>query len=106
MTLDREATPGTPAVVITLGAVDGATKSVRWRLNGSGQVAEGRLRPGQTREVRLRVPPCRPAGPCSPARWTLRASGPPVGTAVPAIGPAGDLRPVVLHMSAARLLAR
>jgi hypothetical protein len=104
MTLDRESAGGTRAVVITLGAMEGATNTVRWRVTRGGRaVAEGRLGPRQTREVRLRVPPCRAGRSCSPVRWALRASGPPVGTAVPAFGAAGELRPVVLHMSSARM---
>ena len=103
MTLDVDAAGGARAVNITIQAVGGATKPVRWRVTrGERPVAEGRLRPGQTREVRLPVPACESDGGCPPVTWTLRASGPPVWLPFPAFGAPGPVRPLLLLVTTAR----
>jgi hypothetical protein len=91
-------------VAITLQAAGGATKPVRWEVTREGRtMAEGRLRPGQTREVQLPVPQCDEAGGCPPVTWTLRATGPPTWLPFPAFGAPGPVRPVVLVMTSARI---
>jgi hypothetical protein len=102
MTLDRAG--GARTVVLTLQAADGATKPVRWRLaRGERQVAEGRLKPGRSREVRVPVPACADATACPPVTWTLRTSGQPVGIPLPDFGALGPPRPVHLMVLAARI---
>jgi hypothetical protein len=103
MTLDAEAA-GAREVVITLQAAGGATKPVRWEVTREGRtVAQGRLRPGQTREARLPVPACEADGDCAPVTWTLRASGPPTWLPFPVFGAPGPVRPVLLTVTAADL---
>jgi len=104
MTLDPQAAGDARAVTITLQPADGATRPARWQVRREGDtVAAGSVRPGQTREVRLPVPPCDSNGDCEPVTWTLRASGPPVWLPFPAFGPPGGVRPVLLNMTAARI---
>lgn len=104
MTLDVGASGAARAVVITLQAVEGATKAVRWQLRRGGRPeAAGRLRPGQTRRVQLPVPRCEAGGGCAPVSWRLRASGPAVGIPIPAFGAPGPLRPVLLQLMSARI---
>ncbi len=104
MTLDAQAAGDARAVTITLQPADGATRPARWQVRREGDtVAAGSVRPGQTREVRLPVPPCDSNGDCEPVTWTLRASGPPVWLPFPAFGPPGGVRPVLLNMTAARI---
>jgi len=103
MTLDRRAAGNPRSVVVSLQAPVG-TRSVRWTLTGRGRtVSAGRLKAGQTRSLRVPVPACPAANGCRPLSWTLRASGRPVGAPIPAFGPPGPLRPVVLMVAAARI---
>jgi hypothetical protein len=105
MTFDPTSAAGARTVVLTLQAADGAERPVRWELTRAGrQVAEGQLRPRQTRDVRIPVPSCPNGDSCAPVRWTLEASGPPVFSPLPAYGAApGPLRPVVLMVVAAQI---
>ena len=104
MTLDRSSPTGIRSVVITLRAVDGAAKTVRWRVTREGgPAAAGRLRPATSRNVRLPVPTCRAVQECPPVTWTLRTSGPTVESPLPVFGGAGGLRSVVLHLDSARI---
>jgi Dolichyl-phosphate-mannose-protein mannosyltransferase len=106
MTLDRDPADGARAVTMTLLSVDGATKPVAWQVRREdGARAAGRLRPGQTRQVRLAVPSCEADGACRPVTWTLRASGRSVGIPIPAFGPPGPPRPVLLLMTSVRIAA-
>jgi hypothetical protein len=104
MTVDPPLTDGARTVVLTLQAAEGANRAVRWRLTREDRpVASGRLRPGQTREVRLPVPQCSSEDACAPVSWTLKASGPTVGIPLPDFGPPGPVRPVTLMVSSARI---
>ena len=104
MTLDADAATGARGVAVTLQAAGGATKSVRWRVTRRGETeASGRVRPGQTRELRLPVPACESDGGCAPVTWTLRASGRPTLLPFPAFGAPGPERPVLLLMTAANI---
>jgi hypothetical protein len=104
MTLDRDSAGAARAVAITLQAVEGVTRTVRWQVRRGGRpVAAGRLRAGQTREVRLTVPGCEADRACPPVSWTLRASGSPVGIPFPAFGAPGPPRPVLLQLMSARI---
>jgi hypothetical protein len=104
MTLDVEAATGARVVALTLQAAGGATKAVRWRVTHRGETeASGRVRPGQTREVRLPVPACAADGGCAPVIWTLRASGRPTSLPFPAFGAPGPVRPVLLLVTSATI---
>jgi hypothetical protein len=104
MTVDPAAAAGVRAVALTLQAAEGATRAVRWRIAREGRpVAAGRLGPGQSRDVRVPVPTCPNGDDCPPVSWTLRVSGPPVGIPLPAFGPPGPARPVMLMVTAARI---
>jgi hypothetical protein len=107
MTLDRDAAGSSSSVVMTLRATDGARAPVRWRLTARNRtVAAGQLRPASTRRVRLPVPDCAARQPCPPVDWTLRASGREVPKPLPAYGPPGALRPVLLEVVAAHISRR
>ena len=104
MTLDRASAGAARAVAITLQAVEGAIRTVRWQISRGGRPeADGRLRPKQTREVRLTVQGCEADRACPPLGWTLRASGSPVGIPFPAFGAPGPPRPVLLRVTSARI---
>jgi hypothetical protein len=101
MTLDAEAAGDPRAVTLALQTPEGATRPANWRVRRRGvTVATGRVRPGQTRDVRLPVPPCGADGGCEPVTWTLRAAGPLVWLPFPAFGPPGPVRPVILNVTA------
>lgn len=104
MTLDPNHGGGARAVMLTLRSADGATKGVRWRVAREGRTPTvGRLRPGQTRQVRLAVPACRSGAECPRVSWSLTASGPAVGLPVPDYGAPGPPRPVILKVLSARI---
>jgi hypothetical protein len=102
LTLDPALAGGAHSAVVTLQAAVGATKPAGWRVKDkAGLVTKGRLRPGQSREVRLRVPGC--PGRCAPVRWRLEASGTPTGIPFPDYGAPGEPRPVMLMLPAVRI---
>jgi hypothetical protein len=104
MTLDAQAAGDPRAVTITLERAGGATRPARWQIRRAGEtVAAGRVRPGQTREVSLRVPPCDASRDCEPLSWTLRGSGSPVWLPFPVFGPPDAVRPVLFTVTAVRL---
>jgi hypothetical protein len=75
LTLDRAQTEAR-AVVIALRVPQEANGPVRWRLRRDGRaIADGRLVPGATDEVTLRVPACTPDDACDPVAWELRPFG-------------------------------
>ena len=99
MTLDPAAAGRPPAVTLTMRAVPGATKAVRWRLTRDTRpVAAGELRPDQSREVRLRVPECQAGARCPLVNWELRSSGPVVESPLPQFGAPGAPRPLTLYL--------
>jgi hypothetical protein len=75
LTLDR-AQAETHAVELALRVPPEATAPVRWRVRRDGRaIADGRLVPGATDEVTLKVPSCSPDDACDPVAWELRATG-------------------------------
>jgi hypothetical protein len=107
MTLDPAAAGRPPAVTLTMRAVPGATKAVRWRLTRDARpVAAGELRPNQSRELRLRVPECRAGTRCSLVKWELRSSGPVVENPLPQFGAPGAPRPVTLYLDSVHINRR
>ena len=105
MTLDPAAAGRPPAVTLTMRAVPGATKAVRWRLTRDARpVAAGELRPNQSRDVRLR-------GAGVPGRHALPACE--LGASLvwssrrepaPAVWRAGDApRPLTLYLGTSSL---
>lgn len=104
MTLDRAGTARPAAVTIVLQSA-GGTAPVHWTLTrDERKVAAGRLRRNDSSDVRVRVPACSAAEPCPPVQWELRASGAAVDSPLP--GAPGAVRPVVLHVDAARISRR
>ena len=102
LTLDPGLARGANSAVVTLQAAVGATKPAGWRVKDrAGLVAKGRLGPGQSREVRLRVPRCPRR--CAPVSWRLEASGTPTGIPFPDYGAPGEPRPVMLMMPSVRI---
>jgi hypothetical protein len=105
MTLDPARAGNPHAVALSLQPADGAARPVRWEIaRGRQVVSTGRLRPGQTGRVRLRVPSCAADASCPLVRWTLRGMGPAVGLPIPVFGAPGPPRDVLLKVTAARLL--
>ena len=64
---------------------------------GDGPTAEG------VEGHQVVVGDCPAGDPCPPVRWTLRATGRPVQTPLPAFGAPGPPRPVLLGVAAARI---
>ena len=107
MTLDPAAAGRPPAVTLTMRAVPGATKAVRWRLTRDTRpVAAGELRPNQSREVRLRVPECQAGTRCPLVNWELRSSGPVVESPLPQFGAPGAPRPLTLYLDSVHINRR